>query len=461
MRDLLRLETALPMLAALVACGCRSASAAPSAAPPAPALRPTEVQVCRGFTDKLLAGVTIDPFKGKPDYLELREEPRSFGASPVAATDPWARDAGAGPAPTVLARKGTACAKATDRPACVAALGRIRTGSGFSSRMIGSGMAPKTVVTYLVVNFEDRFEVVTNEEELRRMLAPVDTTNDVELVAGCGRMLKTPSGWEVTKLYTDPGGCFGGTSGWQRFDVSLDGIVTEKEDHTVTRPPTCISGRRPTGLVAGASDGAHGSLAAFFAESAYLEAASVVAFERLADELAARGAPAALVARARRSRDDETRHADVMNGFARGLGGTPRSLEVAEAQPRSLLAMALENAVEGCIRETFGALVAHYQATTAGSREVRDAMRLIAEDETAHASLSWDVAAWLEPRLSESERQELDAARQLALRELAASLLREPSHELRTAAGLPDAREAQQLLAGLALTLAPALARAA
>lgn len=454
MRNLLRLETALPILAALVACGCRKASAAPGT----PALRPSETQVCRGYGDKLLEGVTVDPAKGRADYLELREEPFSFTDPVVDGGD--GGDGGVASAPTILGKTGRACSGATDKPTCEAALRRVRSGHGFASRTTGSPMAPRTMVTYLVATFGDRIEVATTEEELRRLLAPVDTTNDVELVAGCGRMLKTPTGWEVTKLFTDRGDCWGGTSGWQRYVVSVDGVVTLKEDHLVSRPPTCISGRRPDGLVAGARDEGHGSVAEFFAESAYLEAASVIAFERLADELTTLGADAELVARARKSRDDEVRHAEVMDGFVRRLGCTPRALQIAPMQPRSAFAIALENAVEGCIRETFGALVAHYQANAAESAEVRDAMRRIAEDETSHASLAWDVAAWLEPRLSQAEREQLESARLGALRELSVSLQRAPSGEVQSVAGLPGAREAEQLLAALARTLAPALATA-
>jgi hypothetical protein len=444
------------MIAALVASGsalgCRSADAAPSTPP----LRKSEAQVCRGFGDKLLEGVTVDPAKGHADYLELREEPMSFGS----AAAPDGGDAGAGSSPTILGKTGRACATATDQPTCEAALRRIRSGRGFTYRAKGSPMAPQMIVTYLVANFGDRFEVAATEDELRRILAPIDTTNDVELVAGCGRMLKTATGWELTKILTDRGDCWGGTSGWQRFAVSPDGAVTLTEDHAVSRPPTCISGRRPDGLVASTRDEGHGSLADFFAESAYLEAASVVAFERLADELTTLGAPAELVARARKSRDDETRHAAIMDGFVRGLGCTPRAVQIAPMQARSELAIALENAVEGCIRETFGALVAHYQANAAESAEVRESMRRIAEDETSHASLAWDVAAWLEPRLSDAEREQLAGARLGALRELSVSLQRDPSSELRSGAGLPGAVEAEQLLAALARTLAPALATA-
>ena len=438
------------MIAALVAGGCGKANATPSGPP---ALRPSEVQVCRGFGNTLLDGVTVDPAKGRADYLELREEPRLLDGM----TPPAAADGGVAPSPAILGKTGRPCASASDKPKCELALRAIRSGQGFTSRSTGSGMAPTTMVTYLVANFGDRFVVATTEDELRRLIAPFDTTNDVELVAGCGRMLKTAAGWDVTRRYTDTGDCHGGTSGWQRFGVSVDGVVKLTEDHAVHRPPTCISGRRPDGLVPCARNEGYGSLADFFAQSAHLEEASVVAFERLADELSMLGAPVELVDRARRSRDDETRHADVMNGLARRLGIGPRELEIAPMQTRSAFAIALENAVEGCIRETYGALVAHYQSRAAESSEVRDAMRAIAEDETTHASLAWDIAAWLEPRLSNAERKQLHGARVECLRELSLSLERPPSEELLTGAGVPGPREAKQLLAGLAHTLAPAL----
>ncbi len=271
-------------------------------------------------------------------------------------------------------------------------------------------------------------------------------------------MLRTGSCWELTRVFTGPVDCWGWTSGWQRLTVSAGGAVTPLEDRSVHHPPTCIGGRRPQGLQDSVRirERLRGTLAEFFIESAHLEAASVVAFERMAVELTEHGAPPELIARARRSRDDELRHADVMQGFVRRLGSVPGPLEIAPRDLRSAFAMARENAVEGCIRETFGALVAHYQANAADSAEVRDAMRAIAEDETAHASLSWDVAAWLEPRLSEEERQQLDRARAEALDELAVSMTREPGPELIASVGLPPARAARQLLAALASTLARA-----
>jgi hypothetical protein len=63
---------------------------------------------------------------------------------------------------------------------------------------------------------------------------------------------------------------------------------------------------------------------------------------------------------------------------------------VAPAPPaRSLEELAVENAVEGCVRETYGALTAIWQARTAKDPSVAAAVRRIARDETRHAALSW------------------------------------------------------------------------
>jgi len=64
-----------------------------------------------------------------------------------------------------------------------------------------------------------------------------------------------------------------------------------------------------------------------------------------------------------------------------------------------------EIAVEGCVRETFGALEATFQAKNANDPQIRRVMRRIAEDETRHAALAWRVAAWIEPRLSDRQRR--------------------------------------------------------
>lgn len=150
-------------------------------------------------------------------------------------------------------------------------------------------------------------------------------------------------------------------------------------------------GRRFEGLALESRGDEPGAQLAAMAE---LEAASVPAFERLARELAHWNAPAELVRRARLAMGDEIRHARVMTALAREYGYEPRAIEVPELPIRDLDAIAHENAIEGCVREAYGALVATYQAERARP-ELREAFRAIAVDERRHVELAEDVHAWI------------------------------------------------------------------
>jgi hypothetical protein len=108
--------------------------------------------------------------------------------------------------------------------------------------------------------------------------------------------------------------------------------------------------------------------------------------------------------------------------LARRFGGKTPDPIVAKRTPRSLEAVATENAVEGCVRETYGALVATFQARTARNHLVRAAMTRIAKDETRHAALAWKIAAWLEPRLTTEQKRRVAMARETAVREIAGTL---------------------------------------
>ena len=66
--------------------------------------------------------------------------------------------------------------------------------------------------------------------------------------------------------------------------------------------------------------------------------------------------------------------------------------------------IALENAVEGCVREGYAAIVAALQARRAPAPAFRTTMAAIADDEAAHAQLAWDVDAWLRPHLRRMAR---------------------------------------------------------
>ncbi|WP_147443739.1 hypothetical protein [Corallococcus sicarius] len=216
--------------------------------------------------------------------------------------------------------------------------------------------------------------------------------------------------------------------------------------------PFLCEGRRPEGLC---SDGALAvgvpALGALFAKMAHLEAASVPAFERLADELASHGAPERLVRAARRSAGEEVRHARVMEALAVQHGAAMPELTVAPFQPRSLEALALENAVEGCVRETFGALLAQWQARCAEDAAVRESLGTIAPDELRHAELSWAIDAWALGRLSVEARARVEAARREAWRALERDA--ESSHlpgAVARQSGLPSPEVARRLARELA-----------
>jgi hypothetical protein len=192
--------------------------------------------------------------------------------------------------------------------------------------------------------------------------------------------------------------------------------------------------------------GALAPTAQFLAEMAHLEAASVVAFERLARELQAYGAPRRLVTAARRSALDEVRHARVTKRLAERRGATVPRCAVEPVLMRSLEEMAVENVVEGCVRETFGAALALFQAKSAEDAEIRRAFGRIARDESRHAQLSWAVAAWLDSKLDPPARRRVSNAHVEAVGALRREMRSEPSPE---GLGLPSAVQTKKMLDAL------------
>src|SRR5690606_15396153 len=120
-------------------------------------------------------------------------------------------------------------------------------------------------------------------------------------------------------------------------------------------------------------------IAAWLARATRAEAASVQAFVALREELIALNAPAPIVKRAARAAADEVRHARLLGALAEA-GGASSSLAARrrDLPARSLLELALENAVEGCVHETFAALMAMHQARHASDPALREAMAAIA-----------------------------------------------------------------------------------
>jgi hypothetical protein len=112
-----------------------------------------------------------------------------------------------------------------------------------------------------------------------------------------------------------------------------------------------------------------------------------------------------------------------------------------------LQALALDNASEGCLRETFGALIGHHQAAYAADPGVAAAMRMVAEDETWHAALAHQIDAWVMPLMAADARPRVEVARSAAMAALRGELAAAVDAKLQTRAGVPSASVAQRLFA--------------
>jgi hypothetical protein len=138
-----------------------------------------------------------------------------------------------------------------------------------------------------------------------------------------------------------------------------------------------------------------------------------------------------------------------MSAMARRFGGSAPAPRVRAMPLRPLSEVALDNAVEGCVRETFGALVAHRQALTAKDPVIAAELRTIAGDETRHAALSWEVHEWASRRLSRRERAELRSAQAAAVRALREECAEPIEAPVAEQAGMPQADEAVTLVDAL------------
>ncbi len=226
-------------------------------------------------------------------------------------------------------------------------------------------------------------------------------------------------------------------------------LPTDPPDSAIYVSCSCTGGRRPAGLRRARGKAPSSVLGTHFADMAHLEAASVPAFRRMLSELSALRAPPALLIRVARAIREEQRHAKEIGRIARRFGGVAPVPRVRTFRRREVEAMARENAIEGCVRETFGALVATWQAVHAADPEIRSAMQRIADDETKHAALSMEAARFYEPQLDTRARARVSSAKRRAIRELHEAARRDPHDDLVAVAGLPSAAQARSLVHAL------------
>jgi len=217
-------------------------------------------------------------------------------------------------------------------------------------------------------------------------------------------------------------------------------------------PMICV-GRRPEGFCIDRPGRVGTAAGRLFAGAARLEAASVGAFRTLERELRAHAAPEALILSARQAAREEVSHARSMSALARRYGSEARMPHLAPAPIRSLEALAMENATEGCVQETYGAMVGVWQSRMARDPAVRRVMRRIAADETRHAALAWQVDAWVSTRVDAAARMRINAARHDAVVGLQAQAVVAPAASLVRVAGLPGAPAAGLLVQDLRRSL--------
>jgi rubrerythrin len=359
---------------------------------------------------------------------------------------------------TLLAH-GKPCATAADSEACQRAL-REPAATGF-----GSACHPGHCDFHVVISDARGVTRFTSSADLARFLAPIDTPSEALLMAfankhwvlACDAKLPERAGADfklVSKQMIEECPVVMG-------DVSMliaaDGTVQVLGTTNKKKTNMCV-GRRPPGFRLPASSSEPGcATGEYLAASAHLEAASITAFENLATELTRLEAPSNLVRRCRRAASDERRHARAMRSLATRFGS--RVLELAQPQPQpqpqpqDAESIARDNAIEGCVRETFGAVVGLYQAEHALDPEIREALGPIARDEMRHAELAWRIAAWAEARLEPEARARIAAARRDAIAALRLELQIEPEPQLRDRLGLPASAAALGMFAALERTL--------
>lgn len=368
---------------------------------------------------------------------------------------------------------GLACSKANDPTACSTALDAFEPATPYWSAC--QGFCPPFPARQVRTTSGDTVAVIGKREDVKKGFLPIDTPTEavaavearhyVACESGKNNVLQHADGTFSVKVIDaqcaqdpkDPTKSYD-TVDEISFRVTPAGVVTEEARVRVKEQPTTgcpVAGRKPAGLEPANTNGAGGladlasCAGAYFASMAHLEAASVIAFERMAAELGAHGAPEGLVARALAAAEDERRHARAIGALAAERAATVPEVVAGAFLPRSLLAMAVENRREGCVRETYGALLAHYQARASGSPDVRRAMTAIAQEETEHAALSWDLDAWLVARLDEAELAVVRVAEREALRDLAAECAQTFDADTRAVVGLPPSDIALALFRGV------------
>jgi hypothetical protein len=363
--------------------------------------------------------------------------------------DPDGGDGGC-TAPLGEAALGNPCAKASDAKACGEQLACLFTPT--SEWKHSGNRQPEHY--YFIAGKDGVLGTITTRVQLLGMLGSVDTQAKAVLLSALdGGDRATVVAYRGVAngnhevIISGGGPCASEPVYEKKILVTKTGVVTELQKNVSTAAPTaCVEGRRPAGLVDCPAGGINVGIGEYLAEAAHLEAAAVAAFAQMISSLRAMGAPESLVAAADKARRDEIRHARAMTRLAAGYGCAPKRVELQSFEGHSAESLALENIVEGCVRETYSAVRAAWQATHAQDPAIRAAFQALAAEEAQHAELSWSLAAWLDTQIDAKARDRVQVAYDEAIESLRRELRSAPHGSVQTLAGVPSVPVALRLL---------------
>ncbi len=278
------------------------------------------------------------------------------------------------------------------------------------------------------------------------------TAKEVDALIEAGYSNQTR--WETVECQTVCQRKYAAVRGWNASGVrTCELSLPENEDGTgKAGRVTCsgigveyfCEGRRPLGYAEIDDELSDDPLGSSLAAMAHLEAASVLAFEELAAWLDAHQAPASLVQRCRAAADDERHHTRWLTRLAQERGVAVPVPTATGGRDASPLEVAIHNAVEGCVHESFAALMAAVRAQRAADPRLRGVFAKITADEIRHGQLAWDLHAWLRGLLTEGETRAVDAAQRRALDALPGRARAQSSAPLAELGGL-DGRHAERV----------------
>ncbi|NUO47603.1 MAG: hypothetical protein HOV80_01970 [Polyangiaceae bacterium] len=371
---------------------------------------------------------------------------------------------------TVLMASGKKCGSAKDWRTCLSKVGRAAPPEG--AQGFQPGCIPGGCLHGLLVNRGDDVFVISSAAGIADFLGPIDTPSEALLIAFANEYSAKDGHYGTCDLAKGKGlnrtkdGGFEfvatRTTSWcpistatARLHVAPNGQVKEAARLGFSGNGPC-AGRRPAGF-AGTPAAAPGTdpVGAYLLDLACLEAASIGAFADLARELGEHDAPPRMVRAALRARADEIRHARVAARHARRYGAlrSTRRRRTGAGKTRSLIELACENEIEGCVREAYGALVATYQARSARDPKLAAMFEAIARDETRHFALAIELREHFRSRLSRRAWRSVVESRARALAELQRELDAAIDPRLSSLAGVPGPEVAVELLGALDRTL--------